>query len=192
MSMLYAGTIKKIFGKEGEMILKDIPPHLKNIQPDTPAKIGLSLKFAKTYKIAQWKIYPKGVMLKIEGVANDSQAKEFIESGVFVDASLSKSNYDESYKIGEIVDCKVYEESTGKFLGLICEVWIMPANDIWLLETEDGYIPLPYIDDVVKSVDKKAKTIKVQLIDGLMNLIQFKDASKKKIEIPEDDDENFE
>jgi len=54
----------------------------------------------------------------------------------------------------------------------IKDVLNLPANDVWLVETEKGELPLPYIKDVVKRVDIENKRIEINLIDGLTDLIK--------------------
>jgi len=56
-------------------------------------------------------------------------------------------------------------------LGTITDVWIMPANDVWVLSMPEGDIPLPVIDDVILSVDIPKKQIIIRLIDGLRDLL---------------------
>ena len=46
----------------------------------------------------------------------------------------------------------------------------LPANDVWVMRTDKAEIPLPVIDDVIKSVDIEKKEIRIELMDGLMDL----------------------
>jgi ribosomal 30S subunit maturation factor RimM len=48
----------------------------------------------------------------------------------------------------------------------------MPANDVWVMKTEQGEIPLPVIDDVIISTDISKKTITVYMMDGLLDLVR--------------------
>ena len=55
----------------------------------------------------------------------------------------------------------------------------MPANDVWVVKTAQGDVPLPVIDDVIKKVDIAKKQIEVFLIEGLMELAGGEDATDK-------------
>jgi ribosomal 30S subunit maturation factor RimM len=47
----------------------------------------------------------------------------------------------------------------------------MPANDVWVLSTPEGDIPLPVIDEVILSTEIQKKQVVIRLIDGLRDLL---------------------
>jgi 16S rRNA processing protein RimM len=103
----------------------------------------------------------------LKGVES-SDIKSLIETGIFVDENyILRKN--EHYYISEIIGCSVINNS-GEHLGVISDVWIMPANDVWVMQTEKGEIPLPVIDDVILSTDILNKTITVYMMEGLLDL----------------------
>ncbi len=68
----------------------------------------------------------------------------------------------------EIVGCEV-RTVDGDVIGQVKEVLTPGANDVWVVSRiggDDAYIP--YIDDVVKSVDPDEKVIIIDLMDGLL------------------------
>ena len=52
------------------------------------------------------------------------------------------------------------------------DVYILPGNDVWIVETEKGELPIPFVDKVVKIVDLENQRIEIELIDGLEELIE--------------------
>ena len=67
------------------------------------------------------------------------------------------------------------EWGPGEKIGTVMEWWTMPANDVYLIRTETGELPIPVIDDVVKSVDFRKKRIHIVMIDGLRDIEQKKE-----------------
>lgn len=68
----------------------------------------------------------------------------------------------------EIIGCRVFTEE-GEDLGTIKEILTPGANDVWVVEMPNGKdLLLPYIDDVVLTVDKTAQKVTVRLMEGLL------------------------
>ena len=72
------------------------------------------------------------------------------------------------YYYHEIIGCKVVTEE-GQELGLVSEVLTPGANDVWVVSLPKGkQLLLPVIDDVILNVDIANKTIRIHLMEGLM------------------------
>lgn len=69
----------------------------------------------------------------------------------------------------EIIGCKV-KTVAGEEIGTITEILQPGANDVWVVKGSDQreyYIP--YIDDVVKSVDVVNKLVVIEPMEGLLD-----------------------
>lgn len=72
------------------------------------------------------------------------------------------------YYYHEIIGCKTITTS-GDELGIITSILAPGANDVWIVETASGKeILIPYIEDVVKKVNVKEKTVVIELMEGLI------------------------
>ena len=91
------------------------------------------------------------------------------DNGVFIDEQALLRD-EEQYFISDLIGCTGIDEQ-GKVLGTITDVWIMPANDVWVLSTPEGDIPLPVIDEVILSTEIQKKQVVIRLIDGLRDLL---------------------
>jgi 16S rRNA processing protein RimM len=68
----------------------------------------------------------------------------------------------------EIVGCEV-RTVDGDVIGNVTEVLTPGANDVWVVESSDRKeVYIPYIEDVVKSVDTDKKLIIIEPMDGLL------------------------
>ncbi|MFC5448314.1 ribosome maturation factor RimM [Paenibacillus aestuarii] len=138
------------FAKGSELIIVDA--HNKQ----TPVTVGTS-RLHKNMYIVQFTQHSnindvekfKGSLLKVEG-----KFQQPLEEG--------------EYYYHEIIGCKVITEE-GEELGLIKEVLTPGANDVWVVALPKGKeLLLPVIDDVILDVNVADKTIRVHVMEGLL------------------------
>ena len=166
---LLVGVIVKTKGYKGEMIVIDIPKAIENIRENIKVKIGYSEQFTMEFNLKHFKRYQKNANLKLKEINSDTEARSLKEHGLFV--KKEDINRKENVYIDhEIAGCKVYNFQTEEFLGEIVDILELPANDVWILKTDKSEIPLPAIDDVIKSVDITKKEIRIEVMEGLMDL----------------------
>jgi|APTNR8051073442_1049403.scaffolds.fasta_scaffold05309_3 16S rRNA processing protein RimM len=166
---ILVGVIVKTKGYKGEMIVIDIPKAIESVSDNIDVKIGYSEQFSKKFRLLQFKRYQKNANLKLKEIASDIEANSLREHGLFVlktDINRKKNTYIDH----ELAGCKVYNIQTNELLGEIVDIMELPANDVWVMRTDKAEIPLPVIDDVIKSVDIEKKEIRIELMDGLMDL----------------------
>lgn len=73
-----------------------------------------------------------------------------------------------SYYYRDIMGCSVLDQKTKEIIGKITDIQSPGANDIWLVQEDNGHeFWLPYIPDVVKKIDVKDKKIYVEMMEGL-------------------------
>lgn len=167
---LLVGVIVKTKGFKGEMILVDVPKAVESVVNNIDVKIGYSEQFSKKYHLTQIKRYQKNAVIKLNEISSDDDANKLRERGLFVlksDINRRKNTYIDH----ELAACKVYDFESGELLGEIVDVLELPANDVWMMRMDDDIeVPLPVIDEVIKSVDIDKKEIKITMMDGLMEL----------------------
>ena len=59
---------------------------------------------------------------------------------------------------------------TGEFIGTIEDIEAMPAQDLAKVSHRGKEVLIPLADELVLTVDHKARTIKVVIPDGLLSL----------------------
>lgn len=165
------GTISRTHGTAGAMILTQCPDTSINIKPGTQVLVGFSASFSKPFTLTSCETYKQSLIITLNNVTMNDIA-ELKDNGVFIDESALLRG-DDNYFISDLIGCSGIDED-GKLLGTITDVWIMPANDVWVLSMPEGDIPLPVIDEVILSVDIQKKQIVIRLIDGLLDLLPRK------------------
>ncbi len=175
--MRLLGIVKGPVGLKGNMLINEVTGTVASMGKGEKVKIGYSEAFSTEYTVNSAKVFSKSIELKLDGIDSPEAAALLKDKAVYADESLFAEE-EGTVLIGELLGDKsiggytVIERKTGKPLGKIVDVWLLPANDVWVVETENGSLPIPVIDDVVKKVNKRKRTIEIEMIDGLDELIE--------------------
>ena len=164
------GTIANSKGLNGRLKIKNIPSYINNLEEGTKVKIGFSIQYSKQFIIKDWNQKKnESILTLLESISAD-QINTLNGSGIFIQKVEEESEQQSSFFIDDILHCQVIEKKTKQNLGIIIDVWVLPANDVWIVQSESKKIYLPVIDEVIKKIDIKNKTVYVELIDGLTGL----------------------
>lgn len=107
-------------------------------------------------------------ILQFAEFSNINEVEKFKGALVKIEAKNQKPLEEGEYYYHEIIGCKVVTEE-GQELGLISEVLTPGANDVWVVSLPKGkQLLLPVIDDVILNVDIALKTIRIHLMEGLL------------------------
>ncbi|MFT8317158.1 MAG: ribosome maturation factor RimM [Sporolactobacillus sp.] len=118
--------------------------------------------------VSGYRYHKPFVCLTFEHHLSIDAVEKFKGSGLFIPREqLSELGKGEFY-YHEIIGSQVLTEE-GRLLGTVKEILSPGANDVWVIQTDGNDLLLPYIDDVVKSVDVAKKQIRVHLIPGLVD-----------------------
>ncbi|SFX05070.1 16S rRNA processing protein RimM [Thermoactinomyces sp. DSM 45891] len=108
-------------------------------------------------------------LVKFREWDNINQAEPF-KGGTFVVPATDVVSLDTEageYYFKDIISCEVVT-TEGRRVGKVKEILTLPANDVWVVATEDGNeILLPYIDDIVNEIDVASKQITIDWMEGL-------------------------
>lgn len=107
-------------------------------------------------------------ILQFDQFSNINDVEKFKGSLLKIEAKDQQPLEEGEYYYHEIIGCKVVTEE-GQELGLVSEVLTPGANDVWVVSLTKGkQLLLPVIDDVILDVDIANKTIRIHLMEGLM------------------------
>ncbi|QED47520.1 ribosome maturation factor RimM [Cytobacillus dafuensis] len=129
--------------------------------PDSNLPLELTVKSHRTHKNFD--------LLTFEGYDNINQIEK-LKGGILKvsESQLGELNQDEYY-YHEIIGCTV-TTLDGDELGKIREILSPGANDVWVIKGKGGKeILIPYIEDVVKEVNIKEKSVIIDPIEGLLS-----------------------
>jgi len=172
--MQYIGTISSSRGLKGEIILKDVPENISLLKSNSDIFIGYSASFAQKYSLEYFKKSNRKSFLKLKEINSENEIYNLKEKGIFtlLENIIIEKNSDLS---DDIVGSKVINHKNNSEIGVVKEIWYVPSsNDVWLVETPDGELPIPVTKEVVVEKDTENSIIKINLIDGLMDLLEPK------------------
>ena len=119
----------------------------------------------KAYQVEQSRVQKTCVLLKLEGidtVESASALRDKIVSIARADAKLPEG----SLFIADLLGLPVYDGET--LLGTLAEVMPTPANDVYVVKSEDGQEHLiPSVPDFVLERNLDEGYIRVRLIEGM-------------------------
>lgn len=100
----------------------------------------------------------RGILLKFKGFDTEKDAQALIGKDIFVDKTNLVKLPEGYFFIHDLIGCEVYRNDE-KF-GVIKDVLIYPANDVYLIqETGGSEILIPAVKDYVESFDPEKKIL---------------------------------
>lgn len=173
----YLGVIGRTHGVDGTLSLIDTVGLPVTLTSGSEVGIGYSRDFARPYRVAAFSQSPVRTIIRLHGLDTPEAASALVDQAVYVRSDDLAPSATERYAVRDIEGATVVDER-GTVLGTIAEVWLLPANDVWVLQRADGVtIPLPVIADVILSVDPATRTITVRMLEGLEDLHDADEAS---------------
>lgn len=73
------------------------------------------------------------------------------------------------YYISDIIGYDVVTSESGK-IGILKDVLKMPAQDVYVIETEKGEVMIPAVEEFLKGIHPSRREIQIRPIDGLLDL----------------------
>ncbi len=178
MTKIFLGTVVNTKGTEGKMFITDVPKGKPKVKKGSSIYIGYSNKFSKQFILKNWENLHNGVLISLVEITTPEEAKTLKENGIFVEENLVTFEDMNKLQSDAVSGFEVYNKSSGVYLGKVIDIWILPANDVWIVKTKEGNLPIPVLDEVIKKVDFDKKRIDIELIPGLIDLLNTEKEDK--------------
>jgi 16S rRNA processing protein RimM len=153
---LRVGRLVKAHGLKGALKLE-----LYTDSPDQRFRAGQELElqvpetsewFGKTIKVAELRFYNQSPVLFLEGIQDRSQAETLVKAILLIETDLEQLPEDpEAWYDHQLVGLTalVGDEIVGK----VIRVDHLPAQDLLAIETSNGEVLVPFVKQIVPSVD---------------------------------------
>ncbi|MBD3948389.1 ribosome maturation factor RimM [Aerococcaceae bacterium zg-1292] len=170
--MYKIGRIVNTFGIRGQVkVIADTD------FPEERFKAGSSLYLLKdnqvieTLTVAAAQLHKGTYLVSFENYTNINQVEPFKNLWLAIDASQQQPLSEDEFYHHQIIGLNIVT-TEGEVLGKVKEILSLGSNDVWVVKriqpnTKDALIP--YIDDVVKSVDLANATATIELMEGLID-----------------------
>jgi len=170
---LRVGRLVKAHGLKGALKLE-----LYTDSPDQRFRAGQELElqvpetsewFGKTVKVAELRFYNQSPVLFLEGIQDRSQAETLVKAILLIETDPEQLPEDpEAWYDHQLVGLTalVGEEVVGK----VIRVDHLPAQDLLAIETPNGEVLVPFVKQIVPSVDIKTGQVVLTPPAGLFEL----------------------
>jgi 16S rRNA processing protein RimM len=162
--ILVVGKIGAPYGVKGWVKITTFTHEQDGVFTYTPWLLGQE---NKEYVVDQWRTHNKGLVAKLVGVETRDDAEGIKNLDISIKAQQLPQLAGDDFYWRELVGMQVVTEK-GYSLGVVKELFETGANDVMLIKANlnDAFGQkermVPYLlDQVVKQVDREAKTITV-------------------------------
>lgn len=122
-----------------------------------------------TLQIEGVKFFKQFVILKFKGIDNINDIEKYKGKSLFVTRENAVKLKKDEYFIADMIGSTV-EDEEGKVLGTLIDVMQTGANDVYIVEDENGKeLLFPAIKQCVLKVDIEEKKILVHVMPGLLD-----------------------
>jgi 16S rRNA processing protein RimM len=162
---LAIGFLRRPHGVGGEIIMDLHTDFPERIQPGKKVYIGGNYEDAEFESV---RAHGNGLLIKVQGYHTPESAGRFRNQWVYVKADEVPPLPEGQHYKHELIGLNVFDED-GNPLGVLSEILETGANDVYMVRNEAGReILLPAIPSVILERDMDARTMKVHLLDGLI------------------------
>jgi 16S rRNA processing protein RimM len=157
---LTLGKLRRTHGLKGDLLFE--------VYTDTPQMIrqGLQVFVGNAHrplKIASARENGKTMLIRFEGVEDCDQAAAYRNQFVMISKSDASPLAEGRFYHHEVIGMQVFDEG-GVLLGVLTEIIMTGANDVYVIQPENGEeILLPAIKEFVKEIDRGSNRMTVQL-----------------------------
>jgi len=170
---LRVGRLVKAHGLKGALKLE-----LYTDSPDQRFRAGQELElqvpetsewFGKTVKVAELRFYNQAPVLFLEGIQDRSQAETLVKAILLIETDLEQLPEDpEAWYDHQLVGLTALVGE--KLVGKVIRVDHLPAQDLLAIETSNGEVLVPFVKQIVPSVDIKKGQVVLTPPAGLFEL----------------------
>ena len=168
--LLRVGVISNTHGVRGEVKVfptTDDPNRYKKLK-----KVILQTRKEQLeLEIQSVKFFKQFVIVKFKGIDNINDIEQYKGMELYVTRENAVKLAPNENFICDLVGCKIIEDKEHKVIGVLEDVLITGANDVYIVKTNEGKeVLLPVIKDCVLDVDIENKEVLVHLLPGLLDI----------------------
>jgi len=111
--------------------------------------------------VASARVHNGILLLGFEGVSDRNGIEKYRDELLYADVDIDAPGADEDdYHVLQLIGCKAHLID-GDLFGEVIDVLNLPGQDVLVIKTEDGESLIPFVHQLVPTVDIKAKKMVV-------------------------------
>lgn len=159
---LVVGKLRRPHGIHGEILMDVLTDFPERLMPGKSVLVG---EAHRPFEIVHLRGHEPALLISFEGVETREDAGEFRNQMVYVKADALPELPEGEFYHHELIGLRV-EDEAGQELGVLEEVLVTGANDVYLVRMADEKeLLLPAIHDVVLEIDTKNGKMIVRPMD---------------------------
>jgi 16S rRNA processing protein RimM len=166
MGRITIGKISKIRGIKGEVVvfpMTDNPERFFKLK-----EVYLSGEGDKLFQIRKVKKLKNKVFLTFEGINSPEASKPLVGNFLEIEKSFLTPLTKDKFYIFDLIGLKVITKQ-GIEVGEIEDVWLLPANDVFVVRRGKKDYNIPALKKIVKKIDLKKKVMIIDPLPGLLD-----------------------
>lgn len=166
--LLQAGVITTTHGIRGEVKVFPTTDDVHRFEDLDSVLLDTGRDYMKL-EIENVKYFKQYAILKFKGIDNINDIEKYKGRSLYVTRDQAIPLEEDEYYIADLIGLDVYLES-GKKFGVLKDVMETGANDVYIVETEEGKeVLIPAIHECVLDIDVEENRMEIHLMDGLLD-----------------------
>ena len=166
--LLRVGVISSTHGVRGEVKVYPTTDDVNRFKKLKKVVLDTGREYLDL-EISGVKFFKNQVILKFKGIDNINDIEKYKGKDLLVHREDAVALEDNENYVSDLIDLKVVTDE-GVVLGYLTEVMETGANDVYVVETEDGKeLLLPAIRDCILDVDLDEEVMTVHILPGLFD-----------------------
>ena len=162
------GVITSTHGIKGEVKVFPTTDNVKRFKKNMELILDTG-KEESLLTVESVKFFKQFVILKFKGIDNINDIEKYKGKDLLVNREDAVALEENENYVADLIDLKVVTDD-GQVLGYLTEVMETGANDVYVVETEDGReLLLPAIRDCILDVDLDEEVMTVHILPGLFD-----------------------
>jgi len=164
-AFLAVGKLRRPHGVHGEILMEVWTDFPERLRPGSVLYVGPD-RLPLQIRTCRW--HGKHLLVSFEGYTDRDTVGVLRNLWVLVPTADRQPLPEGEYYHHELIGLRVLTDE-GRDLGVLIAILETGANDVYVVETQEGLeVLLPAIDDVILSVDLERKEMRVHLLPGLL------------------------
>jgi 16S rRNA processing protein RimM len=161
------GKITKVFGIKGEVVVRPMSASPERFTNLKHVYLGSGPDDVLAAGVEYTRVEDRGVRIRFRGLPDRTTVEPFVGALIFVDEHQLIKPKKGSHFIHDIVGLRVVDEHNRE-IGVVKDVLKYPAQDVYVINQDGREWMIPAVKEFVRSIDVSARTMKVHLIEGMM------------------------
>ena len=166
--LLQAGVITTTHGIRGEVKVFPTTDDVHRFEDLDSVLLDTGREYMEL-EIENVKYFKQYAILKFKGIDNINDIEKYKGRSLYVTRDQAIPLEEDEYYIADLIGRDIYLENGEKF-GVLKDVMETGANDVYIVETEEGKeVLIPAIHECVLDIDVEENRMEIHLMDGLLD-----------------------